>query len=118
MSKDQPLPSLGVKNNASLIPSRLSHTIITPKSEPNNDFDEEINPLFSARPPDETCHHRPFFSSVIKVPYVTFDRVVYHSIKTEGVKSVPKNITKVLKGEKGRGFTNINPFTPFFQAPI
>ena len=72
----------GSAKSASLIPDRSS--LISIKTEipdlvvpvPNT------KPLF--RPPDQTCHKRAFSSSVIRIPYLTFDRVVDDFISASG----------------------------------
>jgi hypothetical protein len=80
-----------------------------------------ILPNFT-KPPDETCHRRAFSSSVIRVPYLTFDRVVDHVLVTEGkvFKRLPPNqrvSDPRLKSRKNflRSSATKKPKTPYIK---
>ena len=97
-----PPPTVPVLKAGSLIPSRPQTSLLVPKVERVELIDNSF--LLSTKPPDQVCHKRAFSSSVIRIPYLVFDRVVDHDIRVKADKKVqtkpqPKS-TRPSKGSK------------------
>jgi hypothetical protein len=122
------LPVLtGNRSKRTLIPARPCTSKLVPKTEPIELIESQVSTGSGFFPPDQTCHRLPFSSSVLRIPYLVFDRVVDHSTKIKVDKklksgrplkfssSVKKNKISAKKPTKRSLYTPDVPTAPFLK---